>query len=567
MKMERRNGDKTTLWTVNMQIPETGDDIRYRYFLGRRMSEGSPPLIHVIKWESHTESRRRIIGDESKETEEFGVMGNSIAISDGWIADPRLSEVRFTLFQSSSLEISTPGPYKIALQSIDRKGNAGEIAIDKWTAVFASVINDNIRRFGKKRRNNDTTGEMYTAKDLLSFRVNTAVPIENMNFRFYVVDAKTNVVLGTGDTSAMRNERAQGAMSIEVIGTTTKAVIGKLNVEYLIILPPSKTVQEYCTMAKTYARQLKRRGAALDIGHRGMGNSNVKMAMERENTIQSLMSACEKGADFVEFDVQLTNDEIPVLFHDFQLCVEGEDDGVLCEIAFKDLKMEFLHTATNLHHVYDLKMPDARTDYIPMVDRKEEAKYPARRPFPKLEDVLRSLPPYLGVNVEIKYPMVFQDGHHECEDFFDLNLYVDRILDVVAMYASDRRIIFSSFCPDTCIVLKSKQNRYPTFFLTQGDTVRYEPYRNPLTASSEMAINFALAEGLLGVCFPSEELMRTPEIIDRAIDNDLVSFVWGDDLDETENIEYMKEMGLDGVIYDRIDEHSPGKRNIFIDEM
>lgn len=39
----------------------------------------------------------------------------------------------------------------------------------------------------------------------------------------------------------------------------------------------------------------------------------------RENTIASLKNAASKGADFVEFDVQLTKDLVPVIYHDFEV--------------------------------------------------------------------------------------------------------------------------------------------------------------------------------------------------------------------------------------------------------
>ena len=40
----------------------------------------------------------------------------------------------------------------------------------------------------------------------------------------------------------------------------------------------------------------------------------------RENTIASLKNAHAHGADMVEFDVQLSKDKIPVIYHDFELC-------------------------------------------------------------------------------------------------------------------------------------------------------------------------------------------------------------------------------------------------------
>jgi len=425
-----------------------------------------------------------------------------------------------------------------------------------------AVINDDKRRMYRKKNCAEfsMSSQGQGGRDLLTFKVHAATSVDRMRFRFLVADSKAKTEFGIADVKSLSREKTHGTMALDLIDPSTKTAIGKLNVDFLIVLPSNDSIRQMCTLEKSYAKTWKRR-PTLDIGHRGMGNSNTKFAKERENTLKSLKTACDKGADFVEFDVQLTKDELPVLFHDFQICTEGKT-GILCEMAFKDLSMQELRQA-KLHHAYDLKKPEDRDRFIPVVDRKEELADPASRAFPTFEEVLTKLPPFLGFDVEVKYPMCFANGDHECEKFFDINMYVDRILDVLAKHAKDRRIVFSSFSPDACILIKLKQNRYPTLYLTQGKTERYKSYMNPLTASSDIAIEFAVSEGFLGVSFPSEELLRTSSIIKKAQDCDLVSFVWGDDLDEGNTLERMKKAGLDAVIYDRIDEHTNGKQNVF----
>ena len=68
----------------------------------------------------------------------------------------------------------------------------------------------------------------------------------------------------------------------------------------------------------------------------------------RENTIASLKTAAYHGADMVEFDVQLSKDLIPVIYHDFHVSIslkrkkqiEAMD---MLEIPVKDLTLEQLH--------------------------------------------------------------------------------------------------------------------------------------------------------------------------------------------------------------------------------
>ena len=81
-----------------------------------------------------------------------------------------------------------------------------------------------------------------------------------------------------------------------------------------------------------------------------------RMAEVRENTIASLAQAARHGADFVEFDVQLSRDLVPVIYHDFHVCIsmkrkstKGETD--LLTLPVKDLTLEQLHLLkVGTHH-------------------------------------------------------------------------------------------------------------------------------------------------------------------------------------------------------------------------
>ncbi|OHS94413.1 hypothetical protein TRFO_39400 [Tritrichomonas foetus] len=54
------------------------------------------------------------------------------------------------------------------------------------------------------------------------------------------------------------------------------------------------------------------------IGHRGSGSNKVSKEF-LENTIVSCKTAADRGAEFVEFDIQMTNDGVPVIYHDFHI--------------------------------------------------------------------------------------------------------------------------------------------------------------------------------------------------------------------------------------------------------
>lgn len=98
-----------------------------------------------------------------------------------------------------------------------------------------------------------------------------------------------------------------------------------------------------------------------------------------------------------------------------------------------------------------------------------------------LAEVLEAIDTNVGFNIEIKSAQQLEDGTLEDNHslIIDKNLYVDCILNVVLAKAGRRRIVFSSFDTGICTMLRSKQNLYPTMFLTLGKTTRYKQYKNP----------------------------------------------------------------------------------------
>lgn len=49
----------------------------------------------------------------------------------------------------------------------------------------------------------------------------------------------------------------------------------------------------------------------------------------------------------------------------------------------------------------------------------------------------------------------------------------------------------------------------------------------------------------------SEDLLRNPSYIKRAISKGLVIFSWGDDANDPDNRKKLREYGVHGLIYDR----------------
>uniref|UniRef100_A0A8C0ZDV9 Glycerophosphocholine phosphodiesterase 1 n=1 Tax=Cyanistes caeruleus TaxID=156563 RepID=A0A8C0ZDV9_CYACU len=356
--------------------------------------------------------------------------------------------------------------------------------------------------------------------------------------------------------------KSAGVLTLAIMSRNPRKTIGKVRVDYIIIKP----IQGYtCDMQASYAKYWKPR-TTLDVGHRGAGNSTTtaKLAKVQENTIASLRSAASHGAAYVEFDVHLSKDHVPIVYHDLTCCMAMKkkldtEPLELFEIAVKELTFDQLQLL-KLAHVTALKVKDHNASF-----KEEENSAFETQPFPSLQRVLESVSKDVGFNIEIKWISQQRDGQWDgnLSTYFDMNLFLDIILKTVLMNAGERRIVFSSFHADICTMIRHKQNKYPVLFLTQGESKLYPELMDLRSRTTPIAINFAQFENLLGINVHSEDLLRNPAFITRAISKGLVIFSWGDDANDPDNRKKLKEYGVHGLIYDRIYDSNPEQPNIF----
>jgi glycerophosphodiester phosphodiesterase len=114
-----------------------------------------------------------------------------------------------------------------------------------------------------------------------------------------------------------------------------------------------------------------------------------------------------------------------------------------------------------------------------------------------------------------------QDELHYVQE---LNLFVDTILKCVYDHTdADRNIIFSSFHPDTALLINMKQPNYPVFFLTDAGTLPMADVR----------------------CNSVQEAPRLVRIIKQT---GLLLFTYGVLNNEVQNAKVQKAYGVDAVI-------------------
>ncbi|CAG9531972.1 unnamed protein product [Cercopithifilaria johnstoni] len=580
---------------------EVGSDpVKFRYFIGYYLhsgKEGEKNELLVSKWESFLNPRSVLPIVESFSgvcnlhvTDKFGWTSGKSLVSDASLVGKNQNEILlrfhgnpFKFYKKRYAERShciKVTPFDLRHReagSIDEDDNEeGQDVVDpalpSYSVAHIAILSSDDPRYREQSQSGD---RFKVGSDYFIFRTRS-VAVEFLGFRIelFAYDEERGPSVERFAIAYALPSSFHGTFGVasEPLLVNNRPV-GQINVEYLFIRPllTSCSVQK---MDISYAKHWKKR-QPLEVGHRGMGNSYTKMNAGRENTIHSLNTAAKRGADYVEFDVQLSKDKIAVIFHDFHVLVavakrrtprieaqppEAAND--YHEIAVKDLRLKQLQLL-RLEH-YQANQAQTKQNYTKVSAEADEQD--ERLPFPTLVDALRQVDSSVGFNIEIKYPMMQKNGLHECENYFERNDYIDIILNDVFNNAGDRRIVFSSFDPDCCSLLAAKQHVYPVLFLCVGVTTRYEPFVDLRSSTSNAALNFAACIDILGVNFHTEDLLRDPSPIQRARKFGLISFVWGDDLDSKESIDYFrKTLRVDGLIYDRIGEIE-ARKNVFLVE-
>ncbi|KAI9809175.1 MAG: hypothetical protein M1825_002466 [Sarcosagium campestre] len=374
-----------------------------------------------------------------------------------------------------------------------------------------------------------------------------------------------------------------GDVSVPIMAANTLEVIGSVNFNFLIITPfshPNMSITENQTYWKTLT-------STMLIGHRGLGkNVAGRNSLQLgENTIQSFIAAANLGASYVEFDVQLTKDLVPVIYHDFLVSETGIDAPV------HTLTLEqFLHinngsssrpsrpSRPTSPEADDASMirnnPVRRSRSLTMGSAKEEGNPDLTErmkhtrdfkkkgfkgnsrgsfihaPFTTLEEMFKKLPESIGFNVEMKYPMLHESEEEEMDTYaVELNSFVDTVLTKVYDLGKKRNIIFSSFNPDICLLLSFKQPSIPVLFLTDAGT---SPVGDIRATSLQEAIRFASRWNLLGVVTAAEPVVNSPRLVKVVKESGLVCVSYGQINNDPEKVQLQVKEGIDAVIVDSV---------------
>jgi len=291
----------------------------------------------------------------------------------------------------------------------------------------------------------------------------------------------------------------------------------------------------------------------LVVGHRGHGMNMLQSPDPRfsdlkENSIISFNAASKLPLDFIEFDVQVTRDGCPVIFHDD--FIYSEDNGVVYEKRVTEVSLsEFMS--------YGPQRETGRRGK-PLLRKSKEGKIlkwsvQGDDSLCTLREAFEKVEPKLGFNIELKLDdnLVYPSDH--------LSRLVLPILKEVCDYGKNRPIIFSSFHPDAALLVRKLQSTYPVFFLTNGGT---EVYHDERRNSLEEAIKLCVEGGLQGIVSEVKGVFRNPAAVNKIKESKLSLMTYGK-LNNVAEAVYMQHlMGIEGVIVDHVEEMTEAVREM-----
>lgn len=148
------------------------------------------------------------------------------------------------------------------------------------------------------------------------------------------------------------------------------------------------------------------------------------------------------------------------------------------------------------------------------------------------------VPEQVGFNIEVKWPVSDEMEQYQLHPPH-LGHAMDAVLECVFQHVGNRPLMFSSFHPDACLVLRLKQPNYPVFFLTSSGLERFTDVRcNSLRA----AVHFAAHANLMGVVCASSPLIECPELIPEIKARGLVLVTWGAANNDSRNVRVQKQV-------------------------
>ena len=267
----------------------------------------------------------------------------------------------------------------------------------------------------------------------------------------------------------------------------------------------------------------------------------------RENTVPSFQRAAGAGASFVEFDVQVTKDNVPVLWHD-DLVIFRKNSQVYRQpvSSFAASDFQSLRQPGSSVQLVRKRITATGISDTEFEDWNVEDETAG---LPTLSDVLLNIPETVGFDLEVK----LTTPNDQITQAQEVDRMVQPILAVVqqARQTSQRKMFFSSFDPETCSALRQRQQDLPVFLLSTGP-VSFKPHGDKRRNSVAEAVAFACSAGLHGLVLDSGCFKTEPNAPREAEQLGLTTLTYGLTNNDPDWILQQQQLGVAAVIVDNV---------------
>ncbi|RIA87384.1 hypothetical protein C1645_777448 [Glomus cerebriforme] len=416
-------------------------------------------------------------------------------------------------------------------------------------------------------------------RETFSFQVDT---LKSFSLEFEIYPTFGSKVIGKGvalpnvfditNDHERRNNLVTGGTGGKVICPlfdTHLKVVGELAFEFAIVKPFQGVQLEIGGQVETYWKS---------TNPVTLPNAEQPLNLNEINgSIPSFITASSLSGEYIQIVVQVTRDMVAVVYSEWMLPVEGFD---LCvsDVTFK----QFKSLGNQQQEINDFNNTSNSAELQKLIHQS----------YLSLEEVLKILSPSLGVNLEIKYPTVYEVSRFCFSDIPDISSYVDTILQTVYDYAqshtisngseilnnksTNRSVMFSSFNPAICTALNWKQPNYAVFFnsycgfdneeINRGkkrkgreDNETYEDVEKDKRCTSiKEAVKFAKSNNLLGVICDATLLVKVPSLITNVKQAGLVLTTFGAANNDNRNIILQDKYKVDAKVIDGVIKYKSG---------
>ncbi|KAF2076378.1 hypothetical protein CYY_002335 [Polysphondylium violaceum] len=323
-------GTEESIWIGKVSVP-VNVQLEYKYIV----FDGS----RLDTWEALPENRKftpqeeeefvddgvfgKISIDQEQEEQQQEQQQQQLFTERGWLVQDTQLRIRFG-------ETSATDPQRVTIQPVqlyNGKEQAGKI-ITTLRDRFSNIIPNSSSFSVSLPINKDQSVFFQTNQFHLAHVVQFDIYRRGMS----------SVLIGraTAFVSEMVSDNPPYKKKIPIINSSL-VNIGEL-LFFPLVISPFTHPRISDVFSKTYWK------STLLIGHRGGGAENArnvgkyKRTHIKENTILSFVTAASLGAQYIEFDVQLSKDFVPVIYHDFEILSQNNIKMPINKLTLEQFK-------------------------------------------------------------------------------------------------------------------------------------------------------------------------------------------------------------------------------------